>query len=310
MKKIRINLVLIVLFLFIGCSEKKEYTEFKTKIEDKSNIKYINNDVQSNSFSYGIANELGEIETDNIYYLEQGQTFKRFINIGNFISTDMAYKILMFDNYKQIDFMIEEKKFSNYDVFIKEGEDLQVPFEISDLEEGYHDILIAIFINTEKKLEKEERIETEFQNMIYLRLNIYIGNETIPEYKYADLGTQTLGANINISLHEDKIKNNIQFPYAIVNKDEKLNYFLSVGNLESQKEEFIVIILQDWKQELDSIKVFKLPSDTTVTIPMEAIFSDVGIHEITAIKIVNPYQKLNSQIETVTSSIRLGVDVK
>lgn len=310
-KYIACSFLIIAIFLQ-GCqSVVSPYTTFKAKV-DETNISYL--DVaRESSISYGILDSDGMVETNGVYTLTAGESFERFLDIGNFIDQDMKYKILMFNNYKQTDFSVNGDSLQSYEVNIEKQKALQIPFEIDNLVTGLNDILIVIVVNSDTNLSKEERDTTLGMNMVYLRCNIYVNDENIASSPITEIPTVP-DATQEIIIHKDIDKDNVVLPTVSLDINQPLNYFITVGNRNEKETEFVVILLEDWKQkeifEGQDFLYVKIPAGEKLTVPITTSFTTSGIHEITALRIECVFQKMNEFSNDVCASMRLGVDVK
>jgi len=310
-KYIACSFLIIVIFLQ-GCqSVTLPYTTFSAKV-DETNISYL--DVaREDSISYGILDSDGMVESNGVYTLTAGESFVRFLNIANFIDQDMKYKILMFNNYKQTNFSVNGNSVQSYDVNIEKQKALQIPFKIDNLVTGLNDILIVIVVNSDTNLSKEERDTTLVTNIVYSRCNIYVNDETIASSPITEIPTFP-GATQEIIIHKDIDKDNVVIPTASLGVNETYNYFITVGNRNEKETEFVVILLEDWKQkaiyEGQDFLCVKIPAGEKLTIPITTSFTTSGIHEITALRIEYVFQKKNEFSNDVCASMRLGVTVK
>lgn len=89
---------------------------------------------------------------------------------------------------------------------------------------------------------------------------------------------------------------------------------MTVGNMENYKQEYVILLLKDWKQipfynEKDSI-YFKLNADTQCIIPADIELSDSFEHELVAIAVKNPFKTYDFYSEDLNSSVRVKVSTK
>lgn len=327
--KSKFNIVMGVLILMllsgtVGCQqttesnkESTQYTEFKEKIQNHNNISYLEVAHDGDAISYGILDRDGNSEISNVYHLNQGETFSRFINIANFIDEDMKYKLLVFCNYQQIAFKVEGQQVECYDVFIEKGKDLQIPVEIKSLEKGYNDLVFVIVMNAKDQMNADERENTLDQNICDLRCAVYVENTDVPSYKVQEYPTEAivkpLSNALPISVHERAEQPNKLFTMSSASKGERTEYYVTVANDEDEDCEYAILLLEDWQQRDICDKqylILKIPSNTQVTLPVSTSFKTSGIYDITAIYIANPYKEEAEDEYTVDASIRLGIDVK
>lgn len=318
-KKIAI-VMLLVLITLVGCQKEsiketgketeKEYTQFSEKVPNASD--YAGDVSQGDSVGYGILNSDGKVETDNVYYLEQEDAFKRFINIGNFMGRDMSYKLLVFDNYEQMEFEVEQKKTDVCSVYIEKGKELSIPVTLTGLKKGMNDIIFLIVFNAEDNLSEEERLDTSDFNTDYLRCTIYVKDQGIPDYKVSEEDVDIVDEPVSLMVHKKEEEKNKLLLTEQVKKGEELCNYLTIGN-EEEEGDFAVIYLEDWKQkELkgEKVKFFHLPENGQITFRMSNTYTERGEHEITVLKIKNIYKESESSINDVESSARILIEVQ
>lgn len=306
-KRNKYFVVLIVTLLLIVCSCSDEYTTFENKVTDTNNIKYLPITAQEGSMSYGLTDIHGNIEIQNTFYLSEDDSFEKFINIGNFVNHDSKYKILAFVDFKQSEFYVDAKEYSEFTVNIKEQTDLQIPIKLPQLEEGFHDIIFAIVTYPDIFLSDVDRGNSEMNHILYIRFKIIIDQNHKYSYKLTEFTTNNNGAIPEIFIHEDK---DILKRLTTIKIKDNANLYLTIGNIYDEDKEFAIIFLKDWKQVsiLNNQEVLytKLESNQKFTIPIKLDFSEKGYHEINAILIEDPFGNYES-ISSVANSIRVGI---
>lgn len=306
MKKL-IVLIIICSFL-VSCglnsnTSKSKYTKFDTSIENKDNIKYLDVSKTGDNVSYSILNQEGEIETGFTYYLKEN-SLEKFINIANFIDTDMEYTLLTFVNFEQVNYEVEDETYNSFTALIAQNSDIQIPIKINNLNAGINDIIFLIILNPNKNLPKSSD-NIKFEDVLYLRCNAILGDDKIiKEYEYTDVSLVN-GAERPVLLQEKR--NNSMFE--LTSYDQELNKskeaIISVGNRQETEEEYAVILLVDWKPVPISKKnviYIKLDAKSTGLIPIDISIDEAGLHKIVAITIKKPYHYEDFRSIDVASS--------
>ena len=309
---ILIILVLILLFAINTVFFKsKDSNNFNKKVEDKSNIGYLPISSEIANVSTALLNESGKVEDDTIYYINSNEQFQKFINVGNFVDFKRDYKILTFIDYEKEEFYVDDKLVNDFDFILDKQEDIQIPVKLPKLDEGLHDVIFAIIKEPNDDLDDEYRCATEETHTIYIRFNIVVENEEHDEINFTELTYNNTGAIPEIFLHEDEYELR-QFPSATI-KEGKFNFNMTIGNIyEDKVKECAVILLKDWEVipndiNNSNILFLKINPKEKTTIPMSIDINEEGLHNINAILIEDPYQKVKYGNNGVLNSIRIGV---
>lgn len=309
-KKIYLVLVL-TLILITTFFLTKNYSDFNKKVEDKSNIGYLPISSEIPNVSTALLNESGAVEDDTIYYINSDEQFEKFVNVGNFVEFKREYKLLTFIDYEKEAFYVDDKLVSDFDFILDKQDDIQIPVKLPKLDKGLHDIIFAIIKEPNDNLDDKYRCATEDTHTIYIRFNIIVENE---EYNKPDFSGATYnndGPIPEIFLHENEYELR-QFPSAVIN-DGKFNLNMTIGNISEDKvKEYVVILLKDWETIPIGInssnKLFlKINPLEKTTIPISVDIDEYGLHNVNAILIENPYQKVKYGNNGVVNSIRVGV---
>lgn len=171
MNNVTKNIPFLFLFLFLtlsGCGNQsinsnKEtnvpeiYTEFSETYNGE--VKVMDGFEGKMYYSYGLWGENSEYMQDTTVYLENNK-LRTFMSFTNNMGKQFNFTLVIFDNYKQIDFEVDGKLMKQCTVNIKNKSDINIPITISSLEEGKHDLVFAVFLDTYMELTDEERLQT------------------------------------------------------------------------------------------------------------------------------------------------------
>lgn len=323
-------IIVIVLLLISGCSKgvekevkpqqtsiKLENTSFNSKIESTANRDKMPN-TKSGGISLGLYNLDGNIEPKFNLEIEENQSIKKFLTIGNLIEKDRVYKIMLFVDYKQEEFKVDNREASKEFTFkMKAGETLEIPFEISPQKKGLHDILFVIAKYPDnKRLDEDYRKNTDLTNLLFYRFSTVVGgDDSLPEnIKFNEYGEKKQTDNLDglFMSKEDDFK---RWLTQDVSKNETLSFNTKVGNNSNQQKTFALITLLDWEQvniaKEQKVAFFDLPTNTIVNLKSEIpIKKEPGVYDLTPILISNPFQKLEVGNRQVETAIRVGINVQ
>lgn len=325
------TIVICVLFfalLIVSCSNsdnkvepiKLQNTNFKNTIKstsDRDNLPMIEAG-QSLGTTVGIYNVNGNIEKTKQYHIKAGQDFKKFISLGNLISEDRVYKLIMLVDYKQHSFSVDDNAPSEeYNFKIGAGKTLEIPIKITDLDSGMHDIVVIMVKNpNNKSLDEEYRKKTDLSHLIIERFNVIVGDSDKPatHIEFTNEGVkepQNLGG-IFLSKKNDYKR----WLSEDVKPGEILDYFIHVGNsLEKDHQTYALVVLYNWKQidivEGKNVLYYKLNKDDSFVLPATLNTPESeGVEDLTALLIQNPNEKLTMYNRDTEFSLRVGVNAQ
>lgn len=293
-----------------ACSSQATNT-FDSSVDDKSNINILN--VGAQQIAYGFLDNSGVPINDNIIDIGTSDTFSTFLELGNFIDKEREYMILMFSNYEIVEFSVDGNKPStSYNLKIPAQQDVQIPLTIENINEGYNDILVAIIKYPNANLSDEQRQNTTLNHILFTRCVVKRGNscEFTPGRK-CTLNTYS-DAFDGIFLHEEEDEI-IDIPHLSLSVNELKELYCTVGNATNEDNDYIVILLDNWKQVSindNRFLYFSIPSNSHICLPINIGYDAIGTHEITALVVRNPYISDNIYTETTTQTIRMQVNVK
>ncbi|WP_433775098.1 hypothetical protein [Bacillus wiedmannii] len=329
-RKILFFTMLLIVMLISGCTQgnekevnstnsniKLENTSFSSKIESTADRDKLPN-ATSGGISLGLYNSNGEIETKYNFDIEENQSIKKFLSLGNLIENDRVYKFMLFIDYKQADFKVDNREASKEFTFkMKAGQTLEIPFEIAPQKKGLHDMLFVIAKYPDNKsLDEDFRKKTDLSNLLFFRFSTVVGgDESLPEnIKFNEYGEIKASDDLD-GVFMSKTGDFKRWLTEDVSKNETLSFHTKVGNNSNQKSTYALITLMDWKAVNivgdKSTVFFELPTNTIVDLKTEIpINKEPGVYDLTPILVHNPFQKsdvTNGQVET---AIRVGVNVQ
>ena len=319
-----ILILIALLFILNGCSNDEskndiplDSTDFKLQIlstEDRDKLP----NATSGGISLGLYNNNGQIETETNFNLEEDQSIEKFISLGNLIDEDRTYKLLLFVDFQQEKFSVDNKE-SKYDFtfHMDAGESIEIPFKIDPLKKGLHDILFVIAKYPDNKsLNEDFRKNTDSNNLLFLRFSTVVGGDEtvyneIEFNKYGELENNDILDGIFIS-KEDNFKRWINQE---IMDNEDLKYFTKIGNNRGEIKSYALINLFDWEQQtiIDNKKVtfFELENNELITLKSTiSINKEKGIYDLAPILIHNPFQKLTMINREVETGVRVGIKIK
>ncbi|MGH1146266.1 hypothetical protein [Bacillus pseudomycoides] len=329
-RKVLFFTILLIVMLISGCTQgeekevnsknsniKLENTSFSSKIESTGDRDKLPN-ATSGGISLGLYNSNGEIETKYNFDIEENQSFKKFLSLGNLIENDRVYKLMLFIDYKQAEFKVDNREASKeFNFKMKAGQTLEIPFEIAPQKKGLHDMLFVIAKYPDNKsLDEDFRKKTDLSNLLFFRFSTVVGgDESLPEnIKFNEYGEVKAADNLD-GVFMSKTGDFKRWLTEDVSKNETLSFHTKVGNNSNQQSTYALITLMDWEQVNivgdKSTVFFELPTNTIVDLKTEIpIKKEPGVYDLTPILVHNPFQKsvvTNGQVET---AIRVGVNVQ
>lgn len=319
--------MLIMLLIFLnGCSYTNEEsiqkipldnTNFNSQILSTENRDKLPN-TTSGGISLGLYKTNGQIEKEVNFNLEENHSIEKFISLGNLIDKDRTYKVLLFVDFQQEKFSVDNRKpKDDFTFHLDAGESIEIPFKIAPLKKGLHDILFVIAKYPDNKsLDDGFRKNTDLNNLLFLRFSAVVGkDETINNNLKFNKYGESEKDDILDGLFVSKENNYQRWLKQELSEKENLNYFTKIGNNSGQRKSYALISLFDWKQHniVDGEKVifYELENNEVITLKSTlSINKKKGIYDLTPILVHNPFQKLNMNNREVETGIRIGVKVK
>ncbi|MBU5346334.1 hypothetical protein [Paenibacillus lautus] len=291
--------------------------DFKNTIESTANRDKLPN-AKAGGISTGLYNENGSIEKKFHFNYNKNEDIRKFISIGNLVDTDRIYKLILFIDYKQELFKVDDNPAAiDFTFKLKAGETTEIPIELPELETGLHDVLFVIVKSPENKsLDEEYRKRTDMNHLLFIRFSVSIENDTVKEtVNYNEFGIIEKSDKLDGLFVSEKDNFN-RWLIQEVKNNENVNYFIRAGNNSNEKtKEYAIINLLDWKQtevvndreviflKLNNKEIAKVNSKFVVDV------EEPGVYDLTTIMVSNPYQKLDIYNRNVDTGIRVGVTV-
>lgn len=323
-KSTKFILLLFVMIIISSCSginnlssedNALESNNFKNKIQSTTNRDILPNAIHG-GVNIGLYNTNGKIETEYNFNIKKNESINKFISIGNMIDSDRIYKLLLFIDYKQSSFKVDNHKPKiDYTFKIKSNESVQIPITIDSLKEGLHSILFAIVKYPDiKKLDDEFRKNTDSNNILFLRFSATVNNDNSPKIDYNKFGQFKKSAIVD-GVFISKEDNYRRWLSEEINKDGKLDYYIKVGNTSNIKSRtYALIMLYDWKQiniePQNDVLYYKINTGNQVSIKSTMDTKNKGVHDLAAILVHYPFQKCTLKNREVETAIRIGINVK
>ncbi|MEG2542922.1 MAG: hypothetical protein RSA64_06730, partial [Christensenellaceae bacterium] len=127
--------------------------------------------------SYGLYNTDGEIETEKHFEINTKTNLEKILSFGNLIEIDREYKLLIFANYEQIEFSVDNENASFFHDFnAKANEHLQRTITLPKLSDGFYDLLFLIIKDPNNiSLDEDYRKRTDMSHLISMRYSLQVG---------------------------------------------------------------------------------------------------------------------------------------
>ncbi|PEU87792.1 hypothetical protein CN415_25855 [Bacillus cereus] len=324
-------LLLSMLLLFSACKKETEKTQENNnqpKIQlDSTNFKStiastVNRDklpfAETGGINVGIYNQNGEIEKDFNFNIEENQSLKKFISLGNLIKTERVYKMFLLVDYKQSEFKVDGRELAKDFTFqVAAGESVEVPIEIPPLPKGLHDVVFVIAKFPDKKmLDEEFRKQTDSSNLLFVRFSTVVGgdgtvNNQVKFNSYGEKKTEDMLDGVFIA----KENNYKRWLTQEVTKDKNLNFYTKVGNNSNTRKQYALVQFFDWEQmkfiDNKDVLFYDLEPNTVYTVKSQIpINKEKGVYDLTPILIHNPFQKITVYNQQIDTAIRVGVNVE
>ena len=303
-------LMVLICQTALGCAEE-------TKITPKLLPMSTGGDI-----SYGLYQMDGEIEIDTHFQITSQTALKRIFSFGNLIEYEREYKLLVFANYEQISFTVDDNKANLYhDFMAMPYEHIQFTITLPKLEDGYYDLLFVIVKDPNNiSLDEEYRKQTDMSHLITMRYSLQVGeknkaNEEIDKIVYDtsfDIVEDESLDGVFLNRETPRLKRLLTLDCAML---EKPQLFIHMGNQSDITKNYAVILLYDWQQiQIKSLDVVYLavPPKSRASFPflLGIEQKEKGVHNLTAICVESPFQIATIHSPRADFSIRIGINVK
>ncbi|VVB91165.1 Uncharacterised protein [uncultured archaeon] len=329
--------VLLLFFLFfigiIGYNffqsiyTKPIYTIEFFKNDTIKSVEYSENQV-SESFGFGVYRNYNPPVGMNLtQLLKENESFEGYIRITNAIKRENSYLVFALVDYRMVPIFINGTKNQTHLINLDPMEDRFYSFKIDNLSNGYHDLILGVFLNPyEHSLDKKYRLDTDFSLMGSTRLNIVVENGSIPEpeFRKPEIFCESSYVLEGLLVSKEPCSSKA-WPTENVTRKEALDYFINIGNSEQRNQRtFAVIQFLDYTQiplihnTSEYVYFGYLDKGKKGSISASTIIPDnTGIHELIVIWISDPYKRVeispgirNKNIEgRIEPSIRVGLNV-
>lgn len=309
MKKIiTIVICLVLAFSLAGCA-KKELTPVV-------NRKVLPGSTSGNIISYGLYGMDGEIEEERHFQIDSGNAFEKIFAFDNLIEYKRDYKLLIFANYKQLSFSVDNQQIGYcYDFTANPYEQTQCTIRLPYLADGFYDLLFVIVKDPNNiSLDEEYRKQTDMSHLTSMRYSLQVGsspdiNNELPLTESDSINDQTLdGVFLNDEQYELRRLLTLE-----CDEKSKPELYIHIGNQSDTSKEYVVLVLYDWLQmPIDSQTALRLslPGESRSTIRfIPDSLGEIGVHNMVAICIENPYQVSAMTSRRADFSIRIGMNI-
>ncbi|XID93516.1 hypothetical protein ACF3MZ_02985 [Paenibacillaceae bacterium WGS1546] len=269
-------------------------------------------------YSLGLYN--GEIIESKRTFSLTGNSFSKNIVFGNITSSKNSFVLLVFDHYEQIQFEVQNQKYTKYSFTLEPNSYINNPVTLLELENNFHSINYLITIeqhNNMKTANPDDKVLLqELSRIFYIRVNLF---------NQFDLTKESIRIPNDLSeINSKKIHgvftNEIGKDYHIfTNKrleEDEFNLKVIYGNQEKEAFDFYVVALLDWNQipvtpGLDYVYDYLNPNTEKSFISTVEVNSS-GEHILQYLMLPTPFQELPDNnpypINNVYSSFRLLID--
>ena len=308
-------LLLVLALISSGCkteSSQQQLENMSNKVVQEYTLPFAND----GGINLGLFDMRGKLEDAKSFNINKGDKFQKIISLGNMVDQERHYKVILFVDFKQQEFVANSNKVSEYDFKAKDHENILIPVEINDLQEGFHDIFFVIVKHPDiKSLDEDFRMATDMNNLLFIRFNVLVG-DTIPpniNLNTFENETPTIFDGIFLSKEKDKL---LVWTKEDVEDLKNVDFNIHVGNESyDEQQDFAVITLLNWKQvdfhNNQNVVFFSLKKGAKLFIPASFnVPNEQGIYDLVSILIHNPYEALNLYNKNIETGIRVGINVK
>jgi len=316
-----IFLILLLAYFnnFLNNNTGENYTEFN-----------LNN--LPEGFGIGYYKDIdGTMPINHTEYLQNNEFNGHIKMINGYKTQNNQYLMLALLDYKIVPVyyngIISAKHLFN----LSPMESIIYPYKMANISAGYHDMMILNFKNPDNHSTNiSDRLNT-YSQMGNVRFNAIVeNNNTKPLLNYNNSIKNILIEDNNTSNSFDGLLINKE-PFSSnvwlcenVTKNEILNYYINIGNYNSDNKTYAIIQLLDYDQipitsnDPEYIYYGQIQNNESASIPANLKVPDKkGVYELIVIFVANPYEQLevnpgvqNSGINTlVESSLRIELNV-
>lgn len=322
-KKLK-SVIIAMIIILIVCTLVTIYSVPNNKLSISVNNA---NKYPVNGYGVALISKNNDIIKDNIINIS-GDKFNYNLRFINNSGIDNSFTIMVYLNYQQIPFKIEEKDITNYKFNLKTGSEIDLPisFSIKDLPFKNNSLVFSVISGAEKHSDDVKEISDFYGTSV--RYSLLINKSNLENDKFLepekDLTIKRFKTNkfTGIILNNDnEIFDRFLTPSKVIKAKagEEFKLYLRAGGF-SDAEDFVTWITVGWRQEIintDSGRTylyFHVPTG-------EAVFKEIslkapkekGKYEICGFLSNNPWLPMNSpkiQGSTFYTSYRITLDVE
>lgn len=256
-----------------------------------------------------------------------------YLFISNQMAENNSYLIFCLMDYNQTPFSCDsDERGALHRVMFRPYEERFVRYSLDPPGKGVHDFEIFALLNTDQhSLDTSFRLSTDFSYLGSKRLNLFVEDETFPEIRYTNFSSlfaRVCGPdypiNDGILLTEEPGSTKGWFTED-AEAGDVLHYWINLAADKRYPVSFAVITFVDYIQvplQADTPEMVwfgNLSAGEKISVPGSIVVpSDEGVHELMAIHIPVPYQRLETspgiptefrQFTWTEPSIRVGLNV-
>lgn len=300
------SITLIILTFLMSCSKE----------EPVLNRKVLPGGSSSGIISYGLYGMDGEIEENRHFQIDSGTAFKKILAFDNLIEYSREYKLLVFANYEQLFFSVDNQESGYcYNFTAKPYEQTQCTITLPQLSDGFYDLLFLIIKDPNNtSLDEDYRKQTDMSHLSSMRYSLQVGSSNdiyneLPLTNCDSVYDQTLDG-IFLNDEQDELRRLLTINCK-PNMEPEL--YIHVGNQSDEQKDYVILFLYDWMQTPINKEMalrFNLPGESRSIIEFTPeSLGEIGVHNMTAICIENPYQIATVHSRRADFSIRVGVNI-
>lgn len=265
--------------------------------------------------TYGLYNMDGEIETTKHFEIGSGDVFEEIFSFGSMIDVERTYKLLVFANYAQVDFSVDnDPAAGSFDFTTAAQEHVQHTIKVSGLKDGFYDLLLLVVKDPyNDSLDEEYRKQTELSHMVSMRYSLQVGTEdglTLDhDFKVYENVADTTLSRVFLNNQRDLMR----LLVLDCNQADQPELYLHIGNSSAQSKNYASFLLYDWEQAPigeNDVLYSSVPSSSRMVLPFKLqTVGAKGVHNLTAVCVEAPYHKASIEDALPTISNRIGIKV-
>jgi hypothetical protein len=202
-------------------------------------------------FSLGLYDS-NKIEPRRTFFIKNSN-FSKNIVFGNKTSKKGAFLLIIFDHGKQLQYYVNNKKYTNYKFTLKPEEFANISVTIKGLDRGYHSINYII-IREPNLVENEMGKALRLSQLYSIRVNIFKDINKLPDQKqnyYSGAVSNKVNRIHGVFINKPNQDYHAWFKEEVTrekNNNIVINYSIIYGNKEKKNMDFYIVSLLNWKQ--------------------------------------------------------------